>query len=80
MNLSEKNKKRIKIVIACVVLVLLVFFLVVSPYMKFKRNEKQMINAAKRYYEINTRSLPTGEKRKQSVYRHYMKKTLSVEI
>ena len=64
MNLSEKNKKRIKIVIACVVLVLLVFFLVVSPYMKFKRNEKQMINAAKRYYEINTRSLPTGEKTK----------------
>ena len=30
--------------------------------MKFHDNEKQMINAAKRYFEINSNELPTGKR------------------
>ena len=36
--------------------------MVISPILKFKKNERTLENAAKRYYEINTGQLPTGKK------------------
>ena len=60
--LSEKNIKRVKKVVIGVIVVLILWFLVVSPYMSFKKNEKIVREAGKRYYEINAGQLPTGEK------------------
>lgn len=62
MNLSEKQKKILKIIVPCVIVLGIIWFLIISPYIKFKKNERVMRDAAKRYYEINARSLPTGEK------------------
>lgn len=62
MKLDEKQKKKIKIVIACIIIALIIWFLLLSPYIKFKKNEKVVMEAGKRYYEINTGQLPTGEK------------------
>ena len=60
--LSEKNIKRVKKVVIGIIVVLILWFLVVSPYMSFKKNEKIVREAGKRYYEINAGQLPTGEK------------------
>lgn len=56
-----KNKgKYIKLIITLIVVGLFVWFLILSPYITFKSNERTMLNAAKRYYEINVDKLPTG--------------------
>lgn len=56
-----KNKgKYIKLIITLTVVGLFVWFLILSPYITFKSNERTMLNAAKRYYEINVDKLPTG--------------------
>lgn len=56
-----KNKgKYIKLIITLIVVGLFVWFLILSPYITFKSNERIMLNAAKRYYEINVDKLPTG--------------------
>lgn len=56
-----KNKgKYIKLIITLIVAGLFVWFLILSPYITFKSNERTMLNAAKRYYEINVDKLPTG--------------------
>lgn len=58
-----KNKgKYIKLIITLVVVGSFVWFLVLSPYITFKSNEKTMLNSAKRYYEINVDKLPTGSR------------------
>ncbi len=62
MKLDEKNIKRVKKVVIGIIVVLILWFLVVSPYMSFKKNEKIVREAGKRYYEINAGQLPTGEK------------------
>ena len=57
------DKKLIKYLkIACVVIVCLLFlwFLVISPLLKFKGYEKQAEDAARRYFELNESELPTG--------------------
>lgn len=60
--LSEKNKKLIKIAVTCIIIILIVWFLILNPYLKFKSQEKTMTDAGKRYYEVNSKMLPTGEK------------------
>lgn len=62
MKLNEKQKEKIKIVLTCIVIVLIVWFLILSPYLKFKKNERTLKKAAIRYYEINTMQAPTGKK------------------
>ncbi|MCI8346643.1 MAG: DUF5011 domain-containing protein, partial [Bacilli bacterium] len=54
--------KKIKTVVVCIIVALAIWFVIVSPYIKFKKNEKIVMEAGKRYYEINTGQLPTGEK------------------
>ncbi len=62
---KKKDEKNFKIMITVLVVVLLVWFLVVSPILKFKSMEKNMLEATKRYFEINESKLPTGTKIKK---------------
>lgn len=62
MKISDSQKKKIKIVVVVVIIALILWFMVIIPILKFKKNEKILENAAKRYYEINTGQLPTGKK------------------
>ena len=58
----KKTIKGIKVIIVVVALLLVGWFLIVSPMLKFQKNEKNLEDAARRYFEINTTKLPTGER------------------
>ncbi len=60
--LNEKRKNKIILVVGIVIVLLLIWFIFISPYVTFKSREKEVLNGAKRYYEINTSKLPTGTK------------------
>lgn len=62
MMLSEKQKKRIVVVIIVVIAILLLWTIFISPFLSFKKHEKELLNGAKRYYDINSTKLPTGTK------------------
>ncbi len=58
-----KNKglvRLIRLIITVAIICLFVWYFVLSPYITFRQNEKEMIKAAERYYEINLDKLPTG--------------------
>lgn len=59
---KEKVIRYVKIGITCFVLILFIWFFFVSPFIAFKKNEKTMLNAAKRYFEVNSSELPTGDR------------------
>lgn len=59
---KKKIAFNIKFIISLIIVGLFVWYLVISPMLKFHDNEKQMINAAKRYFEINSNELPTGKR------------------
>ena len=59
---NKKNEKYIKIVVTVLIIVALVWFLVLSPLLKFRSMEKTLLNAAKRYFEVNENLLPTGNR------------------
>lgn len=80
-KIDDKNIKKIKILIIVVVILLIIWFLVVSPLIKFKNSEKQVLEAAKRYYEINNSLLPTGKKiRTVSLQTLYDKDLISEDL
>ncbi len=58
----EKFKKSLKLIIALVIIFLFIWFLILSPYVTFKKNEKTMQKAAERYYQLNLSKLPTGKR------------------
>ena len=58
--INEKLIKYLKISVVVIVLVLFLWFLVLDPLFTFHGYENQIEKAAKRYYEINARELPTG--------------------
>lgn len=58
--MSEKNKKKITISLIVVIAVALIWFLIISPLIQFKKSEKEVLNAGKRYFEVNKTYLPTG--------------------
>lgn len=60
--MDKKITKYIKIIITVAIIALLLWFLVLSPFITFKRNEKKLEQAARRYYELNSDALPTGER------------------
>ena len=60
--IDDKLMKKVKIVVTCLIIVFLIWFLLLNPLLKFKSNEKQLLEGAKRYYELNPNKLPTGEK------------------
>lgn len=53
---------KIKILVCIVIVVLFVWFLVLSPMITFHNNEKQLEKAARRYFELNSDKLPVGER------------------
>lgn len=55
-----KKMKQIRLVVTLIIIGLFIWFLVLSPYITFKKNERTMLEAAKRYYELNSDKLPTG--------------------
>jgi len=59
---KEKVIRYVKIGITCFVLILFIWFFFLSPFIAFKKNEKTMLNAAKRYFEVNSNELPTGDR------------------
>lgn len=60
--MSKENIKYLKIFITVVIVALLSWFLVIKPMRAFKGYEKEMEEAAKRYYELNPTELPTGSR------------------
>ncbi len=60
--MDKKVKKYVKIGIVIVIIGLFIWFLVLSPYLTFKKNENTMKEAAKRYIEINAQEAPTGNR------------------
>ena len=56
--------KKIKLLIIFIIIVALAWFIIINPMITFKGYENKMIKAAKRYYELNSRELPAGERTK----------------
>ncbi len=81
MKLDEEKKKKLKLVIIILLTVIILWLIVLSPILKFKRNEKQVKEAAQRYYEINKSELPTGNNLKTlSLQTLYEKKFISTDL
>ncbi len=59
---KKKMIKTIKIVITVVLGCLFVWFLIIYPMLTFRQNEKTMLDAAKRYLEVNSNEYPTGKR------------------
>ncbi len=57
-----KRLGKLKFFITIAIVILFVYFVVIYPMYAFKKSEKVMENAAKRYYEVNSSQLPTGER------------------
>ena len=60
--MQNKIVKNAKLFITVAIIIAFVWFLVVSPMITFHSNEKKLEEAARRYYELNSRELPTGER------------------
>ena len=58
----NKNIRKISLLIIITVIVLILWSLVISPFLVFKSNEKIVLEAGKRFFEINRGMIPTGEK------------------
>lgn len=59
------NKSKIinyKLLITIIIVAIFIWFLVISPVITFHSNEKQLMEAAKRYYDLNSDKLPVGER------------------
>ena len=53
--MGENIIKRIKLLITILVVILFVWFLILSPLISFKGYENQMREAAEKYYLINNK-------------------------
>ena len=60
--MDEKLVKNIEKYVVIGIILVLIYVLIISPYIQFKKNEKEMIEATKRYYEINEDKMPTGRR------------------
>ena len=58
----DKVVKKVTYIAVAVVALLVVYVLLLKPFLTFKSYEKQMDKAGRRYYEINSRLLPTGKR------------------
>ena len=93
MKKNKNNANTIKLIITIVIVFCFVWLLIVSPMMTFHKNEQILTDAAKRYFELNSNLLPTGERVKtvklntlyhqsyikKDLYIPYTHKTCSVE-
>ena len=58
----NKLSKKVKVIIFLVVFGFIAWTFVIHPFITFKSNENKMEQAAKRYFELNSRELPAGER------------------
>lgn len=58
----KKILKKLRFLIVLAIAGAFVWFLVVSPMLTFHNNEKKLEDAARRYFELNSSALPTGER------------------
>lgn len=82
---SKKDKMdkatKVKLVVIIIIILLILWFIVLSPILTFKRNEKVVLDATKRYYEINSGQLPTGNRIKEvTLTTLYQKKFIENDI
>ena len=91
--MNKEMLKKIKLVITIVLILVFVWFLIVSPMITFHTNEGRLEEAAKRYFELNSSELPSGENVKtltlktlyhksfikNDLYIPYTNKTCSIE-
>ena len=54
--------RALKLILVLAIVGTFVWFLVLSPMITFQKNEKIMEDAARRYFELNSDELPTGER------------------
>ena len=82
---KQRIIKYVKISVVVLILILFLWFFLISPFMAFKSNEKIMLDAAKRYFEINGNELPTGNRvktlsLKTLYYKSFIKEDLKLPI
>lgn len=58
--MQKKMVKNVKLIVTIAIICVFLWFIVVSPMLTFHANEKKLEDAAKRYFELNSRELPTG--------------------
>ena len=58
----QKKYSGIKFLIVLAIVGAFAWFLVISPMIQFRNNEKTLEDAARRYFELNPDELPTGER------------------
>lgn len=56
----EKNKiqKNISIIVTILIIILGLWFIIIYPLIRFNANERKVVEAAKRYFQINSTRLP----------------------
>ena len=62
MMLNEKQRNRVVVIAIVVIFLLLLWTIFLGPFLSFKKHEKELLDGAKRYYDINSTKLPTGTK------------------
>lgn len=91
--MNKEALKKIKLIITVILILIFVWFLIISPMITFHNNESSLENTAKRYYELNSNELPSGENVKtitlkklyhksfikNDLYIPYTNKTCSIE-
>lgn len=60
--MQENIKKKIKLLITIAIVIAFVWYLIISPMITFHNNEKKLEDAARRYFELNSGELPTGQR------------------
>lgn len=60
--MNKKFLGKLKFLITIAIVCLFIWFLVIGPMIKFKNYEETFRDAALRYYELNSKELPTGER------------------
>lgn len=60
--MKDKVLKRVKIIIGVIIILLISWVFLIKPKLTFNDNEKQIEKATKRYFELNSNELPSGER------------------
>ena len=81
--MKGKILKKVKLLITIGIVGLFVWFLILYPMITFRQNEKVMADAGKRYFELNSNELPTGNRvktvsLKTLYYKSFLEKDLFI--
>lgn len=59
---NKEVNRRIKVTTISLIVIAIIWVFILNPLISFKKNEKLLANAGKRYFETFTSELPTGER------------------